>query len=126
MSRQPFRAWFALRKRLDASRWMVAVFAALTDLITSVESSASLGQRWTHWTLGDRLDPMSFTIWGNAFDLQAMTTALLLVSILFAVWRYEQEQRRRQSVLDEEFGNAQELQQVLVPESLAEAEGAAV
>jgi serine phosphatase RsbU (regulator of sigma subunit) len=52
-----------------------------------------------------------------------IATVLLLVAIVYAVWRYETEQRERQTRLDEEFRNAQELQQLLVPESLPEVPG---
>jgi serine phosphatase RsbU (regulator of sigma subunit) len=47
----------------------------------------------------------------------------LLLAVVYAVWRYESEQRQRQSLLDEEFRNAQELQRVLVPQSLPEVDG---
>jgi hypothetical protein len=61
-----------------------------------------------------------FTVAGNAFNAGTLADTLLLASILYAVWRYETEQRNRQTLLDEEFRNAQELQRVLIPSALPE------
>lgn len=109
---------FALRKHLDLSRWLVAVLGLLADLVSNWVSWFDLGRRWTHWTLADWIEAPLFTIDGNAFNAIAVLNTLFLASIVYAVWRYETEQRERQTRLDEEFRNAQELQQLLIPESL--------
>jgi hypothetical protein len=114
---------FAFRKRLDAARWMVAIFALLVDVAESAGSWFNLGVRWTHWTLGIAIESPLFTLAGNEFRAETIGDTLLLVAVVYAVWRYETEQRQRQSLLDEEFRNAQELQQVLVPQSLPEIDG---
>jgi hypothetical protein len=108
----------ALRRRLDPARWMVAIFAALSDLYTSADSITGLGERWTHWTIDNVIRAPLITVAGNGLNFGTISDSLLLVAIVYAVWRYQAEQSRKQSVLDEEFRNAQELQQVLVPESL--------
>lgn len=109
---------FALRKRLDGARWLVAILGLLADLVSNWVSWFDLGNRWTHWTLAQWIETPLFTIDGNAFNAIAVLNTLFLLSIVFAVWRYEKEQRERQTRLDEEFRNAQELQQLLIPESL--------
>jgi hypothetical protein len=108
----------ALRKRLDPARWMVAIFAALSDLYTSADSITGLGERWTHWTIANVIGAPLMTVGGNELSFGTISDSLLLIAVVYAVWRYQAEQSRKQSVLDEEFRNAQELQQVLVPEAL--------
>jgi len=43
---------------------------------------------------------------------------LLLIAIIYAVFRYVQEAARRQSSIEQEYKSARELQQVLIPEEL--------
>jgi Stage II sporulation protein E (SpoIIE) len=117
---------FAFRKRLDAVRWMVAVCALLTDLYTAFTSSTGLGDRWTHWTVADKMGVPLFTIDGNRFDVPTVLNTLLLISIVYAVWRYTGEQSRRRSALEQEYRSAQELQQLLVPNTLPALPGYAV
>ena len=117
---------FAFRKRLDAVRWMVAVCALLTDLYTAFTSSTGLGDRWTHWTVADKIGVPLFTIAGNRFDVPTVLNTLLLISIVYAVWRYTGEQSRRRSALEQEYRSAQELQQLLVPNTLPALPGYAV
>ncbi len=113
----------ALRKRLDASRWMVAASGMLADGIANANSWFDLGNRWTHWTIASTIEAPLFTVAGNSFNGQTIADTLLLLSIVYAVWRYEQEQSRRQMRLNEEFRNAQELQQLLIPEHLPSVPG---
>jgi len=108
----------AFRKQLDPARWMVAIFAALSDLYTSADSISGLGERWTHWTIDNAIRAPLITVAGNGLNVGTISDSLLLVAIVYAVWRYQSEQSRKQSLLDEEYRNAQELQQVLVPEAL--------
>ena len=114
---------FALRRRLDSSRWLLAISATLVDAIQAVNDWGDAGARWTHWIAGSLIARPLFTIAGNAFTAARLADTLLLVAILYAVWRYEIEQRERQTHLDEEYRNAQELQQVLVPQSLPQVAG---
>ncbi|HEX4006760.1 MAG TPA: PP2C family protein-serine/threonine phosphatase [Acidobacteriaceae bacterium] len=113
----------ALRQRLDAARWLLAIAAVLADLIQAVGNWSGLGARWTHWTLDQKLSVPLFSLAGSQFAPLTLANSLLLIAIVYAVWRFESEQRLRQSRLDEEFHNAQELQQVLIPHALPEIPG---
>ncbi|MGB7135262.1 MAG: PP2C family protein-serine/threonine phosphatase, partial [Acidobacteriaceae bacterium] len=114
---------FALRRRLDAARWLLAIAATLVDVVQAVGDWGNAGSRWTHWNAAGLVTTPLFTVAGNAFTLTTLADTLLLAAVVYAVWGYETEQREEQTRLNEEFRNAQELQQVLVPESLPEVPG---
>ncbi len=116
----------AFRKRLDPARWLVALFAMLADVVSNSNSWFDLGNRWTGWTFARDITAPLFTIAGNPFDALTILNTLLLVSIVYAVWRYEVEQRRLQTRLSEEFRNAQEVQRILIPEEFPTLPGIAV
>ena len=117
---------FALRKRLDAARWMVAIFAALTQLSLGFRNLTGQGIRFTHWTISQLLFAPLFTIRGNAFTMTSLEVTVLLFAIVFAVYRYSVDQGERQAELEQEFKSAQELQQVLIPDALPSLPGYAV
>jgi hypothetical protein len=108
----------ALGKRLDAARWILAIAALLSDLITAIGDVTGLGERWTHWTLAEKLQSTLITIDGNPINAGSIVNTFLLISILYAAWRYSLEQSQRQNVLEQEYRSAQELQQVLIPDSM--------
>ncbi len=109
---------FALRRRLDGARWLLAIAAVLVDVVQAVSDWGGAGARWTHWTVAELMARPLFTVAGSRFTAQTLADTLLLVAILYVVWRYETEQQERQSHLDQEYRNAQELQQLLVPENV--------
>ena len=109
---------FAVRKHLDPARWLLAFAALLTEMIFVVRVAVAQGSRFTHWTLADRIAAPLFYFNGNAFTAQTLANTLLLLAIIYAVYRYMQETMRRQGALEQEFKSARELQQVLIPESL--------
>jgi serine phosphatase RsbU (regulator of sigma subunit) len=76
------------------------------------------GVRFTHWTLGAKMQAPLFTVFGNSFDVQTLLRTLLFLSIVYAVFRYTIGYQRRQTGLERELQNARELQQILVPETL--------
>jgi hypothetical protein len=115
--------FFAIRKRLDASRWVLAVSALLADLTRAGQDISFLGQRWTHWTVSRYFVAPLVTIDGIPLSLDGAAGTLFLVSILYVAWRYSVEQSQRQTSLEQEFRSAQELQQVLVPEALPKLPG---
>ncbi len=117
---------FALRKRLDSARWLVAIMAFLTDMIRTVRIAAAQGDRFTHWTLTQRLGEPLFSINGNTFNAETIADSLLLIAIVYAVYRYVQEAMRHQGALEQEMKSARELQQVLIPETLPELPGYAI
>lgn len=114
------------RRQLDSSRWLMAICAFLTEMVFILRNAASQGNRFTHWTLGDRINAPLFTLNGNSITLRNLADTLLLISIVYAVFRFSIEERRCQNALEQEFKNARELQQVLVPETLPALPGFAV
>lgn len=108
---------FAFRKRLDLARWLLAIVAMMADLDFAIGNWLSFAQRWTHLTWYKPFVTPLFTIGGNGFDPFTILNTLLLAAIIYAVWRYLSDQTHRQALLDEEYRNAQGLQQILVPQS---------
>ncbi|MGA8727332.1 MAG: SpoIIE family protein phosphatase [Terracidiphilus sp.] len=109
---------YALRKRLDPSRWLVAIAAFLSGMISVVRIGVQQGSRFTHFTLGEKIGAPLFTFNGNVFTLQTIANTLLLLAIIYAMYRYMLDSASRQSSLEQEFKSARELQQVLIPETL--------
>jgi Stage II sporulation protein E (SpoIIE) len=107
----------ALRKRLDAARWFVAIFAFLRDGLIVLRTALEQGARFTHIS-GDKITAPLFAINGNEFNARTLASTLLFISIVYAVYRYTVEQGRRQGALEQEFRSAQELQRILIPETL--------
>jgi len=105
-------------RKLDTARWTVAAFAFLTGMIQVAEGVAPQGRRFTHWTLADKLGAPVLTLDGNMVTVATLTGVLLLVAIVYAVYRSADESRRRQGAMEQEFRSARELQQVLIPETL--------
>jgi serine phosphatase RsbU (regulator of sigma subunit) len=116
----------AVRKRLDLARWMVAASAFLTGMISVVHVGVAQGSRFTHWTLGSRIAAPLFTIHGAVFTADTIAVALLLGSIVYAVYRFMLESGRRQTELEQEFQSARELQQVIIPDRLPQVPGFAI
>ena len=114
------------RKRLDPARWIVAICAFVAEMIFVVRNATTQFVRFTHWTISDKINAPMFTLNGNAMNPRSLANALLLISIVYAVYRYSIENRRQQSALEQEFKNARELQQVLVPEALPSLPGFAM
>jgi len=114
------------RKRLDSERWVVAIFACFAQSIEALQTTAEQGERFTHWTWGNHLGDPMFTVLGNAVTLETAARILLLLSLVYAIYRNSVETRRRQGAIEQEFKNARELQQVLVPEELPPLPGFAI
>ncbi|HUB00416.1 MAG TPA: SpoIIE family protein phosphatase [Terracidiphilus sp.] len=112
-------AYAVLRpRRLAPERWLVALCAFVADLIPTVRTAAAQGSRFTHWTFSEKLGAPLFILNGNPVSPQMLAAILLLLSIVYAVYRSSTEERNRRTLLEQEFQNARELQQVLIPESL--------
>jgi hypothetical protein len=106
------------RRKLDSARWTVAIVATVNALFYSIQNISVQGVRFTHWTFANKMTTPLFTLFGSVFPAQAILRTLLFMAIVYAVLRYSIENRRRQTALEQEFQNARELQQVLVPENL--------
>lgn len=116
----------AIGKRLDLARWLMAITAFLVEMLFVVRIAVSQGSRFTHWTLGEKLAAPLFFVNGNPFTAQTIADTLLLIAVIFAVYRYMQQTLRRQGALEQELKSARELQQILIPETLPELPGFAV
>jgi hypothetical protein len=118
--------YLGLRKKLDASRWAVALGALVLQLIYTLEDGSALGQRFTHWTFFNFINWPLFQIQQVYFYPEKITALVLFAAILYAVYRYALEQQARHSVMERELQSAREIQQVLVPTALPAIEGYAV
>jgi hypothetical protein len=118
---------YGIRKRVSIANWLVAAFASLVSLIGVARIASLEGARFKHTIAGYRLiNHHIFTIHGNYFDVQSISVTMLLLAIIYAVLRYSEEQSQRKGALEQEFKNAQELQRILIPESLPPLKGYAV
>jgi serine phosphatase RsbU (regulator of sigma subunit) len=107
-----------VRPRLGFERWLVAICAFIDDMIPTLRIAFSQGVRFTHWTIAQKIAAPLFTFNGNRINAGTLADTILLVAIIYAVYRYVVEERNRQNALEQEFQNARELQQVLIPEAL--------
>jgi hypothetical protein len=114
------------KKRLGTPTWLVAFFAFLSQMLIVIKAGAAQGERFTHWTISSTLDKPIFVINDNPFNLTVIIDTLLFVSIVYAVYRYSVDQSKRQLAVEQEFKSAQELQRVLIPETLPPIPGFAV
>jgi Stage II sporulation protein E (SpoIIE) len=117
---------FAFKKRHSIATWLVAFFAFLTEMISVVRVASQQGRRFTHWTIDQKILAPLFTIHHNPFTLQLLSWTFLFFSIVYAVYRYSLEESKRQGAIDQEFKSAQELQRVLIPETLPPIDGFAI
>ena len=116
-----------VRQRLEISRWAVALSALVSQMIDTIADASAAGQRFTHWTLFNAVvtTPL-FVFHGVAFHAGNLVAIVLFVSILYAVYHYTAEQQARQTVLEREMQSAQEIQRVLIPDTLPALDGFAV
>jgi hypothetical protein len=106
------------RQKLDAARWAVALLAFVSQTAFVVGVGLQQGSRFTHWTLGLTISSPMFRVLGNGVTARDLTGALLLVALVYAVYRYTAENQRQQNILEQEMRNARAVQQVLVPETI--------
>jgi len=109
--------------RLEPSRWIVATCAFLAEMTYVLPNLTGQFKRFTHWTFDDKIRASLFSVNGNHINARTLATTLLLISIIYAVIRYSIDERRRQAAIEQEFQNARELQQVLVPDTLPSVPG---
>ena len=114
------------RGRLGFSRWIVAIAAAVNEMLYVTWHSSVQGMRFTRITLGDRILAPVFTVRGVPVNLLGISSLALLIAILYAAFRYVSEESSRQRVIREELKSAQELQRVLIPEALPRLPGFAI
>ncbi len=111
------------RQRLDHARWVLAISAIVSQMIDSIADAGAAGQRFTHWTLFEIVERPLFSVHGVVFRAAQLAAIVLFISILYAVYRFNTEQRSRQLLLEREMQSALEIQRVLIPEALPSLEG---
>jgi hypothetical protein len=115
-----------IRQQLEPSRWWLAISAFVSQMINTIADASAAGQRFTHWTMYDKVTTPLFSIFGVHFTATDLAGIGLFLSILYAVYRYNVEQQARQTALEQEMQSAREIQRVLIPETLPSLEGFAV
>jgi phosphoserine phosphatase RsbU/P len=105
-------------KQLDSARWVVGAVAFCNGMVYFLQNVGSQGLRFTHWAFSDKISAPLFSFGDNPINLLTLCRTLLFFSILYAVYRFSIEHRRRTTAMEQEFQNARELQRVLVPSSL--------
>ena len=108
---------FSRRFHKDLASELLAVTAFLSGMLQVIQNVAPQGSRFTHWTLSDRLAAPLLTVNGNSISIVPLAGMLLLLALVFAVYRNSLEDRRRQIAMQQEFRSAQEVQQALIPEA---------
>jgi hypothetical protein len=114
------------RRHLDLAPRLLVIAAFLWGMIQVVQGLAPQGQRFTHWTLADKLPAPLFHLDGNAVSAPTLAGIFLLVALLYSVYRTSMEDHRRRSLLEQEMSSARELQHVLIPETFPSIPGFAV
>jgi hypothetical protein len=113
-----------MRKHQDVARWMLAIAVVLAELDQAASDITGLGMRWTQWSVRPEfVSPALFSMAGIHVNAGNLISVFLLASLLYAAWRYSIEQNHRQSAMEQEFRSAQELQQVIIPQTLPEIAG---
>jgi hypothetical protein len=111
------------KRKVDHSRWLVAATTTFAQMLYVAGLATAQGLRYTHWTISQKLTQKIFTIFGSSVTLQNVVDALTLMALLYAIYRYSMEMTSRRNTLEQEFSNAREIQQVLIPESLPDVHG---
>jgi hypothetical protein len=114
------------RGRLGFSRWLVAIAAAANEMYFVIWHTAVQGVRFTHFKLGGAMLAPAYYVFGVPVAPQEILSTILILNIIYAVYRYVMMEAARQRVIREELKSAQELQRVLIPEALPRLPGFAV
>jgi hypothetical protein len=106
------------RPRLDAARWLVAIFAFVAQLFYASALNLIVLGGYLHRDLVSMLGKAHITVGGTNFDVGNLATTGFFISIIYATLRYSRETLGRQQAMEQELRSAQALQQVLIPQSL--------
>jgi Stage II sporulation protein E (SpoIIE) len=118
---------YGIGRRVSFANWLVAASASSVYLIGAVRIASLGGARFTHFvSLYYLIQSQIFTIHGNYFDAQNIAVSVLLLSIIYAAFRYSEEQSQRRGALEQDLRSAQELQRILIPEELSPLKGYAM
>jgi hypothetical protein len=90
----------AVRRRLSLANWLVAIFAATSEIIVLWINVTALGTIYTHLDAGQELIA-PLVVGGNSFNVQMISQTCFFVALLYAVYRYMVEQGQRQRALEQ-------------------------
>jgi hypothetical protein len=106
------------RRKVGHARWLFVAVMVIAQSIYVVGLASDQGKRFTHWHLFETLHTPLFYIFGAPVMTYAIADGCLLLTLVYALFRYSQDVTRRRNILEQEFLQARELQQVLIPEAL--------
>jgi hypothetical protein len=113
-------------RKVEPSRWLFAVASVGSQMIYVVGLAADQGKRYTHWHLYEAFHTCVLTVMGSPVHIYGLADAAMLLTLVYALYRHSLDVNRRQQIMEQEFQQARELQQVLIPESLPEVPGFAL
>ncbi len=93
---------FSRRKCLDSTRWLVAIMAFLAQMVITVRDAVKQGRQFTNWSIASKMDSPLFTFGGSAISLYTLSGVLLLLAIIWAVYKSLREDQLRQDALERE------------------------
>jgi Stage II sporulation protein E (SpoIIE) len=107
---------FGLMRGKRLTLWPLIVAAGANGLYTCILGLVVQGTRFTHWTLGARLESLGFHPGGYFFGLGFLLSTVLFLALIFTIAREQFMERERQARIELEVKSAREVQQILVPE----------
>lgn len=93
---------FFQRKRLDRARWQLAIVAFVAQMLVVVGNVSKQGRQFTNWDFAAKIDSPLFTLGGSAISLHTLAGALLLISVIYAVYNSIRADQIRQDALERE------------------------
>jgi Stage II sporulation protein E (SpoIIE) len=106
------------RQRLDAARWLVAIFAFAEQVFNIAWFTLTVLSGVVRRDLASIIWKPLFTLGGTDFNAGTLASTGFFIAIIYAALRYSREALGRQQIMEQEFRSAQALQQVLIPQSL--------
>jgi serine phosphatase RsbU (regulator of sigma subunit) len=113
-----FAVFMRHHQRLDAARWLVAIFAFAQQLFEIASFTLVWLSGIVHRDLASFVQKALFTLGGTDFDAGTLSSTGFFIAIIYAALRYSRETLGRQQVMEQELRSAQALQQVLIPQAL--------
>jgi hypothetical protein len=107
---------FGLMRGKRLTLWPLIVAAGANGLYTCILGLVVQGTRFTHWTLGNRLQGLGWHPGGYSFDMGFLLSTVLFLALIFTIAREQFMERERQARIELEVKSAREVQQILVPE----------
>ena len=106
------------RSRVGHARWLFAGTMVVAQSMYVVSLAGDQGKRVTHWHVSETLHTPLFHVFGAPVMAYSIADSFLLLTLIYALTRYFQDVTRRRNTLEQEFLQARELQQVMIPEAL--------